>query len=194
MKAGSSLILPENPPRFCEFSKVKIFQANWGRNPALVYGCPSGRWVNHPNTGQLILYADMTPFWREKYDRKARAPDGQKVGIMRDLDPFMSPVGAEGRMTYVGSRQDKRDHMARFDMVEAGDVDFATASLTGLEDPSIREIQDDIYVAKQKSEQGWFERNPDDEDEVGGFHHQASLERDKALRAGGYLGGEGLAL
>lgn len=181
LRAARPTFPPGQHPRFCAYEDRWDYMDNWNRIPPIVYGCPSARWVNHPSSNRLVRYDALSSHWRGVYDRKAGfAPT--RTFIMRDSDPFISPVTGE----YISGRAARRDHIREHDLVEAPDFyDDPDAPLTGYQEPSDGEMEEDIYIARQKLEQGYYDADPHrDDDDV--FVTRQWREREEHLRAGGY--------
>lgn len=160
------------------YDDVQAFIAEHGRIPSRVYGAPSGKYISHPDTGASVPLSSLSNDERERWKIKNRANGDQKITIMRDSEPFISPITGE----VIGGRAARREHIARHDVIEAGDVDFEKESRTGWRESTDREIEDDLRVAKEKYEQGYYRNNPhaDEEDDL------KWNEIDQNLRSGGF--------
>lgn len=150
----------DGPPDVVAYEDVPSFIRRWGRYPRYVYGAPIGRWVTNPRTKETQLYETMGEEDRAAYDLKARSPDGQKTGIMRDSDPFISPIDR----SYISGRAARREHINRYDVIEAGDVDWDETPCNGYVEPTDREEMEMLKEVSDKLEQGYYDLDPDRDD------------------------------
>lgn len=158
--------------------EVQDFIKETNRIPRRVYGAKSGRWVNHPETGKLTHWSDLTDEEQAAYTQKQGGPS-TRTWIMKDSDPFVSPIDG----SVVGGRAQRRDHMLRHDAIDAGDVNFDEEQVHGYKPPTQREIEEDIRIGWQKAEAGYYQNNPDADDPDAELKWNTT---DQNLRRGGY--------
>lgn len=162
------------------YEDVPAFIAKHGRIPARIYGAPTGLYVSHPDTGASVHWSTLTADEQDRWRRKNRAAPSQKITIMKDSDPFVSPLTGE----VICGRAARREHLKAYDVIEAGDVDFSKERATAYDGPSDREIEESLLAGKQKVEQGYYRNNPtadtDEEDDL------RWMELDRSLRSGGF--------